>query len=223
MRERERIRRERTTVHAVARVRTSVPRLLTIPPVCGDPFCPLTPGPRRRRRRRRRSGVTSNAIRSLRTRRTRDRTRDRGVESRPESDTPGSGCHLAWDIPPRRASTRLRRAGPVRSLSLAYLEMRESSVDSDTRSARAIHPPFSSCADRTRRRARARRSARSSRHGRVTPCRVDPRATAARNRVNASLSGRPPRFISSDAQGRRETAGLPSLVVDDVVDRCIHE
>lgn len=37
---------------------------------------------------------------------------------------------------PRRASTRLRRAGPVDNPS------RGSSVDSDTRSARAIHPPF---------------------------------------------------------------------------------
>lgn len=71
-----------------------------------------------------------------------------------------------------------------------------------------------SCADRTRRWARARAAPRD--HGRYA---VDPRAAAAsRNRVNASpvvllvhLGRRP---------GRRETAGLSSSLV---VDRFIHD
>lgn len=107
-------------------------------------------------------------------------------------------------LSPRRASTRLRRAGPVCNPS------RGSSVDSDTRSARAIHPPFLLRGSYTRRWARA--APRD--HGRYA---VDPRA-AARNRVNASpvvllvhLGRRP---------GRRETAGLSSSLV---VDRFIHD
>lgn len=65
---------------------------------------------------------------------------------------------------------------------------RESSVDSDTRSARAIHPPFllRGSYAAVGARARARRSAPRD-HGRYA---VDPRAAAAaaaaRNRVNAS-------------------------------------
>lgn len=84
-------------------------------------------------------------------------------------------------------------------------------MDSDTRSARAIHPPF------LLRGSYAAVGARAAPrdHGRYA---VDPRAAAARNRVNASpvvllvhLRRRP---------GRRETAGLSSSLV---ADRFIHD
>lgn len=84
-------------------------------------------------------------------------------------------------------------------------------MDSDTRSARAIHPPFLLRGSYAAVGARARAAPRD--HGRYA---VDPRAAAAaRNRVNASpvvllvhLGRRP---------GRRETAGLSSsLVVDRI-------
>lgn len=154
---------------------------------------------RERRRERERYPLSSLFLFSflLSVRRTR-RTR-RGIEAR---------GHLfpCLSLTPRRASTRLRRAGPVDNPS------RGSSVDSDTRSARAIHPPFLL---RGGGRARARAAPRD--HGRYA---VDPRAAAAaaRNRVNASpfvllvhLGRRP---------GRRETAGLSSFLV---VDRFIHD
>lgn len=92
---------------------------------------------------------------------------------------------------------------------------RGSSVDSDTRSARAIQPPFLLRGSYAAVGARARAAPRD--HGRYA---VDPRAAAAaaRNRVNASpvvllvhLGRRP---------GRRETAGLSSSLV---VDRFIHD
>lgn len=87
-------------------------------------------------------------------------------------------------------------------------------MDSDTRSARAIHPPFLLRGSHAAVGARARAAPRD--HGRYA---VDPRAAAAaRNRVNASpvvllvhLGRRP---------GRRETAGLSSSLV---VDRFIHD
>lgn len=77
---------------------------------------------------------------------------------------------------------------------------------------------LSSCADRTRRWARARAAPRD--HGRYA---VDPRAAAAaRNRVNA-FSGRPPSFHF----GRRPRAardGGPLLTpLSLVVDRFIHD
>lgn len=94
---------------------------------------------------------------------------------------------------------------------------RGSSVDSDTRSARAIHPPFLLRGSYAAVGALARAAPRD--HGRYAV--VDPRAaaTAARNRVNASPVvllivhlGRRPR--------RRETAGLSSSLV---VDRYIRD
>lgn len=165
-------------------------------------------GERERDVEERESGILSLSLPCSRRSSSPSHARDRagrGVESRGER-TPFS---VSLSLSPRRASTRLRRAGPVDNPS------RGSSVDSDTRSARAIHPPFLLRGSYTRRWARARAAPRD--HGRYA---VDPRAAAAaRNRVNASpvvllvhLGRRP---------GRRETAGLSSSLV--VVDRFIHD
>lgn len=173
--------------------------------------------------RRRRSGVPSNAI----TERERDveerewcalsfvrsfvspplrRTRAR---ARPRRTRRGIGARTLFPClsSPRRASTRLRRAGPVIPLS-------EGAPWTRTRGRLARSTLLlSSCADRTRGGGRARAAPRD--HGRYA---VDPRAAAARNRVNASPVvllvhfGRRP--------GRRETAGLSSSLV---VDRFIRD
>lgn len=132
--------------------------------------------------------------------------RTRAWESRPDT--------LSFSVSPspRRASTRLRRAGPVQ----IPLDSREGeSVDSDTRSARAIHTLLSSCADRTRGGGRARAAPRD--HGRYA---VDPRAAAARNRVNASP------VVLLVHFGRRPRAardGGPLSSSSLVADRFIHD
>lgn len=178
---------------------------------------------------RRRSGVPSNAI----TERERRRVRESGILS--------LSALLSFVPPLRRTRARSRRTRrgirgerghlfPCLSHLAARVHdydapvpliiplERESSVDSDTRSARAIHPPFLLRGSYAAVGARARARAAPRDHGRYA---VDPRAAAAaaRNRVNASpvvllvhLGRRP---------GRRETAGLSSS--PRVVDRFIHD
>lgn len=103
------------------------------------------------------------------------------------------------------------------SLSLSNSTRGEgfNSVDSDARSARAIHPPLpSSCADRTRRGGRARRLRETPQTRPDTPCLryIPGRRRRRETALTPSLFHRssPPRFIISDDAprfGRRETAG----------------
>lgn len=167
------------------------------------------------RRQRRRSGVPSNAI-TERRRRERERyplslpcsfpslrrTRARAT-AQDEAWNRGRG-----DTFFRVSLSRLAARVHDYDAPVPYNHpSRGSSVDSDTRSARAIHPPFLLRGSYAAVGALARAAPRD--HGRYAV--VDPRAAAAaaRNRVNASPVvllivhlGRRPR--------RRETAGLSS-------------
>lgn len=173
---------------------------------------------------RRRSGVPSNAITE----------RERDVEERAVSSL---SCSRSRSSSPSHARARDRAGRGVESrgertpfsVSLSHLAARVHDYDAPvpliipregapwtrTRGRLARSTLLFSCADRTRRWARARAAPRD--HGRYA---VDPRAAAAaaRNRVNASpvvllvhLGRRP---------GRRETAGLSSSLV---ADRFIHD
>lgn len=180
---------------------------------------------------RRRSGVPSNAITEKRRRRenasslslysfllsvARARARARPRRTRRGIETETTRSLLSVSYSSRRASTRLRRAGPVYNPSppprgcereLRGLGHAVGSRDPDL---------LSSCADRTRGGGRA--PLREITAG--TPL-CDPRA-AARNRVNASPVVLLVSLISNDAQGRRETAG-PSTSFSLVADRFIRD
>lgn len=165
---------------------------------------------RERERRRRESGILSllfsfSFLLSVARARARPRRTRRGISRREDTFFRVSLSHLAARVHDYDAPVPL-------------IIPREGAPWTRTRGRLARSTLLFSCADRTRRWARARARAAPRDHGRYA---VDPRAAAAaaaRNRVNASpvvllvhLGRRP---------GRRETAGLSSSLV---VDRFIHD